>query len=182
MNRLIRLCLLIVLCSGASELLAQETELNTENWMQVEGEGFRISFPPEWDFDQEGSMGTEFIIFSPPGSLQDKFRENLNLVVQDVADMDLSLQDYTELSVRQIETMLTDAEILSSSIGELNGTTYSDLVYKGSMGQMNLFFYQRYLLWNGKAYVLTFTTEQNTKKEYLPIGESLMASFHFIED
>ena len=58
---------------------------------------YSIQYPLSWNLNQN-QMGTSFIILSPMESEQDKFSENVNLVIQDMTGKDIDLDKYTKIS------------------------------------------------------------------------------------
>ena len=59
-----------------------------------------------------------------------------------------------------------------------NGKEFSRLVYTGKQGVFDLKFEQYFWVGKEKAYVLTFTTEENEYANYKSIGEKILNSFH----
>lgn len=51
-------------------------------------------------------MGTSLIILSPLESEKDTFRENVNLLIQDLTGLDIGLDQYTKISEDQMKACL----------------------------------------------------------------------------
>ena len=139
----------------------------------LSGDGFTIDYPSTWEVNQSGQMGMTFALFSPIKFDGDQFRENVNLVIQDLSGHDMDLTDFVNLSENQIRTMMQDGEILKS---EKSGD-YHLMVYSGTMGQYQLKFSQRYWLIDNKAYILTLTAEQAEFDNYKRMCNQIMDSF-----
>jgi hypothetical protein len=77
----------IVFTSIFSNIIAQ-TE---SEWNSIDDSKYFINYPSDWELNNSGLMGTSFILFSPVSSSQDNFRENINLLVQDLSQYDLNL-------------------------------------------------------------------------------------------
>jgi hypothetical protein len=146
-------------------------------WKTLDQPEYSISYPEDWSLDQSGTMGMSFAILSPMEGAGDTFRENVNLLMQDVSQNNLDLDSYTSLSIDQIGTYITDSKILSSERIKKDGGEYQQIVYTGKQGLFYLKFEQRYWVINGKAYVLTLTTEQDKFEAFKATGTKVLDSF-----
>ena len=54
------------------------------DWKIFDHLNYSISYPSTWELNHDGQMGTSFIISSPLESDNDNFKENVNLVIQDL--------------------------------------------------------------------------------------------------
>lgn len=63
-----------------------------------------------------GQMRASFILFSSLSSKEDQFKENMNLLIQDLTGHNLYLDKYVEISEGQINTIIADGEISESKI------------------------------------------------------------------
>lgn len=134
---------------------------------------YTIKYPGTWEVNQSGQMGMSFALFSPLSFDGDQFRENVNLIIQDLSGHEMDLTDFVNLSENQIRTIMQDSEILKS---EKSGDNHL-MIYSATMGQYKLKFSQRYWLINNKAYILTFTAEQTEFDNYKGISNQIMNSF-----
>jgi hypothetical protein len=122
-------------------------------------------------------MGTSFILFSALENDQDQFRENVNLISQDLGSNTVDLDQYTEISENQINTMMTNCTVYESKRIKNAGGEYQKLIYAADQGEFRLKFEQLYWIENDKAYVLTLTCEESTFSSFKEIGEKIMNSF-----
>ncbi len=146
-------------------------------WKILQESNYSIKYPSNWQLNQSGQMGTSFILFSPTESAQDTFLENVNLLVQDLAGMNLDLDKYTSISENQIKTMIANSNLLESKRIKNDKSVFHKLVYTGDQGILKLKFEQYYYILNDKAYVLTLTCEQNKFVQFKEIGERILNSF-----
>ncbi|MFK7755880.1 MAG: hypothetical protein AB8B53_02990 [Flavobacteriales bacterium] len=146
-------------------------------WDSLKESNYSIDYPANWDIDKSGLMGTSFILLSPLTSEVDDFRENVNLLVQDLSSYNMVLDDYVDISENQVRKMITDAEIiLSQRLENVNGESHL-LVYKGRQGVYELNFRQYYWVINKTAFVLTLTGKQSEVEEYIGLGQKILESF-----
>ena len=160
----------------------QTTPKNTgkeigNSWKAVNENSFSIQYPENWDLDQSGKMGISLILLSKLFSPQDQFRENVNLLIQDLQGQNINLDKYVEISEGQIKTMLTNGNLIESKKLSAFGSEFQKVIYTGDQGIYKLKFEQYYWVKNGKAYVLTLTCELEQFEKYKVTGEKILNSF-----
>lgn len=150
-----------------------------ENWNTLDGTDYSIQYPDSFELNQSGQMGESFILFSKHTSEEDPFRENINLLVQDLTGQnnDIDLDKYVELSEGQVQSMLTDGNIIESKRLTTDSKEYHKIIYTGKQDELDLKWLQYYWVGNNKAYVLTLTCEENQYDAYATVGEKIMNSF-----
>lgn len=146
-------------------------------WEILNEEDYSIQYPKDWELSQSGQMGTKFILFSALENQEDQFRENVNLISQDLGSNKLDLDQYTEISEKQIQTMLTNCTVYESKRIKNSSGEYQKLTYAADQGAFRLKFEQLYWIENDKAYVLTLTCEESTFSRFKEIGEKIMNTF-----
>lgn len=155
-----------------SPMLAQTAE-----WETLKAKNYSIEYPSEWATDVSGQFGSEFFLFGPLESEADEFSENINLIIQDLEGMDIDLKKYTEISLEQIKSMITDGKIYTNENIKTDYAVFQKLVYTGTQGKFKLKFIQHYTIVNEKAYILTLTCEESQYDSYADIGEQILGSF-----
>ena len=148
-----------------------------KNWKTISDEGYSIMYPDNWELDQSGQMGTSFSILSELDSEKDQFRENINLIIQDLSAYEIDLDEYVEISENQINTMISNSKIMLNKRVERDGYEYQHLIYTAKQGLLELKLEQYYWVINKSAYVLTFTCEEHNFKNYKKTGERILNSF-----
>jgi hypothetical protein len=147
------------------------------DWKTLDQSQFSIQYPSYWEADESGQMGTSFILFSPVESAQDKFEENVNLLIQDLSGNNIDLNLYTEVSEGQVKTMLPNSKLIESKRIKNRTDEYHILIYSGDQGMFHLKFKQYYWVKNNKAFVLTFTSEIEKFSDYAEIADKILNSF-----
>lgn len=150
-----------------------------EDWVQLNENGYAFQYPKDWTLDQSGQSGTTFIVLSQPDSPDDKFRENVNLLIQDLSGLGIDLGKYTEISLDQVKMMLTNGNIIESTRKKAYGETFQKVVYTGDQGVYRIYCEQYYWVKENKAYVLTLTCETDQLDSYKELGEKILNSFKF---
>ena len=159
-------------------LLSSIFNVNAQiNWKTIEDKSYSVKYPSDWEVNNTGMMGTPFILFSPLTETQDNFKENVNLLIQDLSAYDLDLDKYVEISVSQIKTMITNSNVIESKNIKSEFGEYQKMIYTGEQGMFKLKFEQYYWVINNNAYVLTFTSELDKYLNYKETGEAILNSF-----
>ncbi|MEO8759474.1 MAG: hypothetical protein ABI448_01185 [Bacteroidia bacterium] len=172
------LVLLLMACAQETKSADDTKKVEIDkNWNTFTQANYEIKYPSNWELDQSGKMGTSFIVFSPLENENDKFKENINLVIQDLTGKNINLDKYTKISEEQIKTMITNSKILESEQVKNDLTEYHKVIYTGDQGIYHLTFEQYYWVMNEKVYIITFTSEVTTFKNYRGVGEKIMNSF-----
>ncbi len=160
------------------ESKTEKIKIETEkNWRELSEPDYSIHYPDTFDLDKSGQMGTSFILLSKQTSQQDLFRENVNLIIQDLKGRNINLDEYVEISEKQINAMLIDGKLIESKKLTNKSKDFHRVIYTGKQGQLNLKWQQLYWIENKKAYVLTFTCEINQYDNYVSVGEEIMNTF-----
>lgn len=137
---------------------------------------FSIAYFPDWEL-QEDFMGTVVVFLSPQENSADQFRDNINIVVEDLGAVELDLDEYIELSTTALESLITDFDLLESHDLDLAGVPAKEIIFTGSQGVFELKWWQVYLIKNDQAYVITFTAEADFFDDYIEFAEDMVASF-----
>lgn len=145
-------------------------------WETLKENGYEINYPADWTLNKTGQMNTSFILFSPQANLEDKFQENINLIVQDISAYDLTLEQYTEASIEQIKNFITDSKIISNENVE-GPPPFHKLKYSGRQGEFELMFEQYFWIIDGNAFILTFTCQVADYEKYVAVGHKILDSF-----
>jgi hypothetical protein len=109
----------------------------------------------------------------------DGFRENVNLLIQNLAGLNINLDKFVEISQEQIKTMITNGKLLESRRLNANGKTFHKIIYTGEQGILKFKFMQYYWVEHERAYILTFTSEAGQFDLYRDTGEKILNSFRF---
>jgi hypothetical protein len=155
----------------------EETAEIPENWKLLDESDYSIQYPDTFDIDKSGQMGLSFVLLSKQTSQQDLFRENVNLVIQDLTGQSIDLDKYVAISEGQIKSMITDGNLLESKRLTDKNNEFQRVIYTGKQGQFDLKWEQYYWVKNKKAFVLTLTCEMNQYDEYVSVGDQIMATF-----
>jgi len=178
--KLIGFLMLVTSLSTQGQTAENKPQMNVpDGWKSLVENNYAMQYPNDWELSRSGQMGTSFIVFSPLSSDQDQFRENINLIIQDLTGHQLNLDDYVEISENQLKTMITDCKIIKSERMKAEKADYQKVIFTGTQGIFHLKFEQYYWVVKDEAFVLTFTCEEDQFNKYQALGEHMMTSFNF---
>lgn len=138
--------------------------------------GFSIKYPRDWE-KLEGQFGTTVLFRSPAEDASDSFQENVNVAVEALPSSSITLDQYYEAALPQVEKVITDFDLGSSDAFTRAGRSWRRIVYTGRQGQFALRFQQDFTVVGNRAYVLTFVAERDRFSEFLPVAEAILGSF-----
>lgn len=121
--------------------------------------------------------GYRLCIACPLETVQDKFKENVNLIIQDLSVYNIDLDAYTSISEQQLKNAVTNFKLIESKQIKTDKDLYHHIIYEGQRGIFKLQFQQQYRVKNNKAYVLTYTAEQQSVKCFNEVATNILNSF-----
>lgn len=153
-----------------------------EDVQKYADKGFTITYPRHWKNDTSGKMGTACFIYAPADDSTDKFRENVNILIQDLKGMNIELEQYKEITEKQLSVYYPDSKIEESEIrGEGVERSYT-IRYSFSNQGLDLNILTICFINNEKAFLATLTVERKRYEKYKKIGEDCLSSFRLILD
>lgn len=164
---------LLILAMLAGTVAAEEGALQTYS---DAGNKFALEYPATWEV-HENASGAGVIILSPLENQDDRFSENINVMVQDLSPQPMTIEEYTELSTDQIAQVLTDGKVIEAKPVTLAGHDGYQLIYAGKQGDFSLKWMCRYAIVDNRVYLVTYTAEEDKFDVYLKDMEQIFASF-----
>jgi serine/threonine-protein kinase len=138
--------------------------------------GFRLSYPDKWAVT-EGVMGTVAAFMSPLENSDDKFRENVNVLVQALSEYPgMTLEKYEALSIDDMPKFVTDFKLIDRKDAVISGLPAKTITFTGRQGVFQIKFLQAYIIQNERAFVLTYTAEEAQYKKYLAPAQGIIFS------
>jgi hypothetical protein len=164
----------------AFQVCDAQTELKSntiKEWGSFKSEKYSISYPSSWSIDTSKRMGIDLFIFSKLDSSNDKFRENVNVLASNVEGLNITLDTFVNVSIKQIEDMAADLKILESKLYKAGDKVYHKMDFTATQGIFNLHFIQYYFVTSKNVYTVTLTTEIDQFNFYKAVGIKILDSF-----
>lgn len=143
-------------------------------------DGFVIKYPADWTYE-ENKGGASVILYSPAESSLDNFKENVNVVVQDLSANPMSLEKYTDTAIKQAQLVFEKNLIIQES---------SPTILAGRPGYLFSFLgkgpdteVQFLIVWTVadlKAYQVTYTAVSSKYDKYLGQAKRMIGSFRIL--
>jgi hypothetical protein len=158
-------------------LFCASSHAQNNGWKTLDTTNYSIQYPANWLMNSKGIMGTSFVLYAMADTTDKDFKENINLLIQDLAGMNMDLDDFTKLSTDGIKKYITNSNLVESKKITGGANEYGRVIYTGDQGTMHLEFEQYYWIVNDKAYILTLTTGQNQFELLRKEGEAILNTF-----
>lgn len=183
LSRVAVVCLVVVavVAAGCSGTDSSERDGDSRaDWDTYRSSEYSVTmeYPSEWT-KRENVMGAVVAFLSPAESPSDDFRENVNLVVEDLSADPISLTEYWGYSLAQGPKLITDFAQVSSGDTAVAGQEAKQAVYTGRQGQFQLKFMVLCTIRNHRAYTITYTAEVTRYSDYIQTADGIMDSFDF---
>lgn len=149
------------------------TVSHAQEFKTLEHTDYSIEYPQNWEMNDSAGQGMEFIVLSPKVSPGDLFRENVNLVAEDLGELDIDLEKYVELSIEKLKGLLSGISIEEGKVTK----DYRTIIIGGEMQGVPLVFVQRYRISENIAYVLTASFTKDSYEEYKATAQLILESF-----
>lgn len=160
---------LVFLCS-----LAQEN-----NFVSDTTKIFYFSYPENWESEQNTKPDMLLQIMEKHDNDKDQYRENMSVVVEDFGDKNYSLKKYSEAAESSFLKYLKKPNVYKTEHLKLSGKDAKRIFIDGKIGKFKLSFVQYYIVFNRKAYIITYGFEEKKKEKYLLLLNEIMKSFRF---
>ncbi len=139
--------------------------------------GFALQYPAAWSF-AENQGGAAAIFYSPKENALDIFKENVNIVVQDISRNPMTLEKYTETAIAQMNAVFgINIEILVSTRISIDNRPAHQFIFIGKGPDGNLQYQCRWTLVGTTAYQITYTALASGYQKHLAQAERVMNSF-----
>jgi serine/threonine-protein kinase len=140
------------------------------------GGKFTVSYPKEW---AAKNVGNAIAFLSPQADARDNFQENVNIIQQDLSAQPMTLQQYTDLSKKQITDAMGASAVLSTTTRTIAGQKAMEMVYNMTYQGRPLKVRECWFIRDKTAWLLTFTAEPAQFSKYEQTGMSVINSFAF---
>ena len=140
----------------------------------------KLDYPSNWKPVEQEQTIVAFI--SPQKNLDDVFKENVNLVMNDLSLQNTTLEEYSGLLETQLKQIYPDMEIVEYGSTILSNNRAQKIVYTVTVGTNSLKVLQIFTIKDQLLYVLTFTAEKSSYAEYLGSVQKMIDSFGITGD
>ena len=138
---------------------------------------YTLQYPKSWSLDTSKAWGADLFVFSPLENETDKFRENVNVLIQNLKGQDIDLEKYKQITEKQITELAKDGEIIESSIKRYAAGECFRVTYLMTQGNFRIKITSICMLKDDQAYLATFSSELAKYNSYKETSENILSSF-----
>jgi len=138
---------------------------------------YQFKHPRNWQLDSSKTMGTDLLLFAPLENESDQFRENVNIIIQNLAGQNIDLEKHKQITDKQLESVGIDAKVSESAIQKNGNESFYRTTYVIAQGKLKLKISSKCFIKNDKAFLITFTSEVDKYDNYQKIGEEILNTF-----
>ena len=154
---------------------------NSNNLVKYENvnAGIRIQHPENWQKkDVENPFTGEIVLFTSPSNPTNRFEPKLSIRIENLSRQSISLEDYTNSAIKEIQKYLENSNITDSSSTTLGGIPAHRVVYNGVNGESQLIKnLEVWAVFNQKVYIVSYTATPEEYPNYLESVEKMINSF-----
>lgn len=147
-----------------------------KGYKAYETESTWVMYPEGWSLDTS-SVDSEFFIYSPLVESSDIFQENINLTTEKLPNNSITAEYYIKRALEMIKTSFGEVDVLENKERKGNFGTYRTIIYTGTMSGMKLKWKQSVYVKNSTAYIISYTSLDDTYDEFVEISNKVMNSF-----
>jgi len=174
MNSAVRVIAMIV-C--ASIVLVPACKKRDPNRYSNAEKGFSIRLPSSWE-KQENVMGTDLIVVSPAEGPEDSFRENFNVLVENLK-ADMTLDQYYQAGIPVFERYTKEFAQHEHGYTALDGEKARWDVVSHKMGPLRIKVLLYTMIRQGRGYLITFSAADDRFGQYKDMFCKIAESFRF---
>lgn len=145
------------------------TYTNTEH-------SFEMKYPSSYELKENQHWAVLSFLAKREGET-DMFQENLNLIVQDLTESPMTLDEYSKLSLEQVETLLENWKIAKKESVKLDWMEAYMVIYTWKYNWYDLKWKQIWTIIDSKAYIISYTGEEKSFDDYIVSMDKIIESF-----
>lgn len=137
---------------------------------------YQVDFPATWGADTSRKFGTDVIFFTSLADQDDKFSENVTMILQDWKGQNMTLTKYKDVTEKEMRTPGAQRKVLESAIQKKGNDSYYKFTSSFTQEGRQLKSTSICFIKNSIAYLMTYTAEEKNFNSYYPDASKLMNS------
>lgn len=140
--------------------------------------GIKINYPPDWEV-VEDEWRIE-LAFTAPFESSVQYRGSVVVDVQDISEHPMTLDEYTDLSLKEIEQVIGNLKINKIAQTILVGNKAHKLIFSRKQGEYDLKMMQIWTIIGNEVYTISYSHGFEYFPKYLKIVQEMANSFKII--
>ncbi|MBX7206194.1 MAG: hypothetical protein K1X81_12290 [Bacteroidia bacterium] len=141
---------------------------------------FSLSYPGNWELSSQQIPGIYFQAFSPKEGPNDRYRESVNVVIEDLNGKQVSEQQYIEATKKNLLFNVKDYRLIKSGEIMLGGYKAYEILYTGKLNMYNLKFRAVIVFFEKRAFVMTYSSDLISYDKFYPETNKIMSSIRLL--
>lgn len=150
-------------------------------WYENQSMSFKVKYREDWQVAESEVMGLPVVLLVTPSSEEGDYREMVTFAVEDLSANPMTLEEYSDYSLTQMEQSFLDYKQLSLTNTVLGGSSAKKVVYTGTSpegGTAKVM--QIWTIIDEKAFILAFNARENTYDVFMKDVEDIINSIEFL--
>lgn len=139
--------------------------------------GFSIQVPSGWDIEEK-KMRTDLIAVSPAEGPDDSFRENFNVLVEEL-QTNMTSEEYYQKGIPLFKQFAVDFAQHGNGTERIDGTEFRYDIISHRMGPLKIKVLQYLTVRQKKGYLITFSAADDKFERYAPMFREIAKGFRF---
>jgi len=183
-KKLLVCCIFGMLLAGCGNNASTEIYFNPDdfsNWKSFDDPEFTFFYPNTWQLQTTSDNPfIAFQLYAGSDHYSDDFRENVNLMVDDIPVPGYNLDNFVEEKIYEIESIsdyISGSSLLLEESVILNGHKAHRIISTGRIDPHYLKFEQYLWVENRRTFEMTLTCEVLVFSKYMPVWRDMAERF-----
>lgn len=147
---------------------------NTSKWTEYQGSAYSLKLSSSWTKTSNSQAELAFIHSKKDN---DEFAENITIMVQNVSGYNMDLEGYLDLSLQQFDSLGYD--VIGYKHMTIDGVKGYYCMTSAKINSITCYFIQYFTILDEKAYVFTFTADEEGLDELEDEVEDIYNTIEF---
>ncbi len=144
-------------------------------------QGIEIKCPSGWLIKEQDEDPFTVFFLTPLESSSDRYRENISLSVEQYKEAPLSLEQYSNRMIHQLETHIENFNLTKrNDANTLLNSPACSINFTGSQKNLQLKWMQIWAITKDNLYMITYTAETKKFNKYNTIVKTMIRSFRIL--
>lgn len=173
---MLRQCLTVYLIIGSISFICLTAcqSQQSDEWSTFESEDFLVSYPAQMETDIQ-SPDAALFIYLEKGNSRSRFRDNINIIRQDLRGTNIDLNAFVAISEQQLRAA---GKLLESRRLRQQSQEYHQVVFEQAHDGKKYKFLQHYwVIPDQTACILTMTCEADDFDKHQNTGQQIFETF-----
>ncbi len=141
---------------------------------------FSISYPGNWELNTQLVPGIYFQAFSPKEGPNDRYRESVNVVIEDLNGKQVSEQQYIDATKKNLFFNVKDYHLIKAGETMMGSYKAYEIIYTGKLDLYNLKFRAVISFFEKRAFIITYSSDLISYDKFYPEANKIMSSIKLL--